>query len=263
MNTTIKVDSVFKEMFLAYMHVKSNIVFDALFAIIAGVILTTLVFKLAGIVKDVLSEGKGFQVKHFFELGKEYMIIMVVIFMLPPFITIFEQLLAYTAEHLVSKIAPEGAYDHNQHILHLLERMKDDFMSMDMVDMVTSGIDKILSGVLMAGIGSFFACAYDYIMHVFMATRYLMLMLMELVGPIAIVCLINNDTRSSFFTWLKGMFGIFMLYPGFIIASVFADEYVANLISADRFPAFILVIFSFILKLSLLATVKAMVNKWL
>ena len=93
-----------------------------------------------------------------------------------------------------------------------------------------------------------------------MATRYLMLLLMELVGPIAIVCLLNDDTRSSFFTWLKGMFGVFMLYPGFIIASVFADEYVANLITADKFPAFI---FSFILKLSLLATVKAMVNKWL
>lgn len=263
MNTTVKVDSIFKEMFLAYAHVKSSLAFDAFLAIIAGGILTTLVFKLATIVKDMLSEGKGFQVKHFFEVGKQYMIIMAVIAMLPPFITVFEQLLAYTAEHLVSNIAPQGAYDHNQHILHLLKRMKDDFLSMDMVDMVTSGIDNILSGVLMAGIGSFFACAYDYIMHVFMATRYLMLLLMELVGPIAIVCLLNDDTRSSFFTWLKGMFGVFMLYPGFIIASVFADEYVANLITADKFPAFILVIFSFILKLSLLATVKAMVNKWL
>lgn len=96
-----------------------------------------------------------------------------------------------------------------------------------------------------------------------MATRYLMLLLMELVGPIAIVCLLNNDTRSSFFTWMKGMFGIFMLYPGFIIASVFADEYTANLISNDDWPPFVLVVFSFILKLSLLATVKAMVNKWL
>ena len=82
-------------------------------------------------------------------------------------------------------------------------------------------------------------------------------------GAVALVCLLNNDTRSSFFTWLKGMFGIFMLYPGFIMASVFADEYTANLISNSVWPAFVLVVFSFILKLSLLATVKAMVNKWL
>lgn len=63
MNTTVKVDSIFKEMFLAYAHVKSSLAFDAFLAIIAGVILTTLVFKLATIVKDMLSEGKGFQVK--------------------------------------------------------------------------------------------------------------------------------------------------------------------------------------------------------
>lgn len=263
MNSEIKVDSVFEDLFQAYTYVKSSIVYDAFFAIIAGIIITTLAFKLAGIVKDMLSDGKGFNAKHFFELGKEYMVIVVVVAMLPVFITLFEQLIAYTAEQLVSGLVPKGAYDHNDHIFHLVDRMKDDFMNTDLVDMVTTGIDKLLSGVLMVGIGSFFACAYDYIMHVFMATRYLMLLLMELVGPIAIVCLLNNDTRSSFFTWMKGMFGIFMLYPGFIIASVFADEYTANLISNDDWPPFVLVVFSFILKLSLLATVKAMVNKWL
>lgn len=115
----------------------------------------------------------------------------------------------------------------------------------------------------MAAVGSFFACAYNYVMHIFVAARYLMVLMMELVGPIAVVCLLNDNTRSSFFTWMKGMFGCFMLYPGFIMASVFADEYTANLITNSVWPAFVLVIFSFILKLALLGTVKAMVNKWL
>ena len=42
---------------------------------------------------------------------------------------------------------------------------------------------------------------------------------------------------------MKGMFGCFMLYPGFIMASVFADEYTANLITNSVWPAFVLVIF--------------------
>ena len=201
--------------------------------------------------------------QHFFELGKEYMAVMLVIIMLPVFVTLFEQLLAYTADNLVSKLTPNGAYDHDDHILRLAVQMIDDCQNMDLADAVVAGIPKVLSGIVMAAIGSFFACAYNYVMHIFVATRYLMVLMMELVGPIAIVCLLNNDTRSSFFTWMKGMFGIFMLYPGFIMASVFADEYTANLISNSVWPAFVLVIFSFILKLTLLATVKSMVNKWL
>lgn len=263
MNPQYKIDYAFQEIFEAYASVKSSIVYDALFAIIAGIILSTLVFRLIGIIKDMISEGKGFSAKHFFEVGKEYMAVMLIIVMLPVFVTLFEQLLAYTADQLVSRLAPSGAYDHDQHILRLAKQMVEDCQNMDLSDAVVVGVPKFLSGILMAAVGSFFACAYNYVMHIFVATRYLMVIMMELVGPIAIVCLLNNDTRSSFFTWLKGMFGIFMLYPGLIMASVFADEYTANLISNSVWPAFVLVIFSFVLKLTLLATVKAMVNKWL
>ena len=255
MNPQYKIDYAFEDIFDAYAYVKTSIVFDALFAIIAGIIITTLVFKLSGIVKDMISEGKGFNTKHFFEVGKEYMAVMLVIVMLPVFVTLFEQLLAYTADQLVNKLAPSGAYNHNDHIFHLAESMIEDSQNMDLADAVVSGPFKAISGI--------FACAYNYVMHIFVANRYLMVLMMELVGPIAIVCLLNNDTRSSFFTWMKGMFGIFMLYPGFIMASVFADEYTAKLITNSVWPAFVLVIFSFILKLSLLATVKSMVNKWL
>lgn len=263
MNPQYKIDYAFEDIFDAYAYVKTSIVFDALFAIIAGIIITTLVFKLSGIVKDMISEGKGFNTKHFFEVGKEYMAVMLVIVMLPVFVTLFEQLLAYTADQLVNKLAPSGAYNHNDHIFHLAESMIEDSQNMDLADAVVSGPFKAISGILMSAIGAFFACAYNYVMHIFVANRYLMVLMMELVGPIAIVCLLNNDTRSSFFTWMKGMFGIFMLYPGFIMASVFADEYTAKLITYSVWPAFVLVIFSFILKLSLLATIKSMVNKWL
>lgn len=257
------IDYAFQDIFEAYVYVKSSIVYDALFAIIAGVIITTLVFKLLGIVKDMVSEGKGFHAKHFFELGKEYMFVMIIVVMLPVFVTLFEQLLAYTADQLVNNLAPGGAYNHNEHILHLAERMVEECQNMDLADAVVVGIPKALSGIIMAAVGSFFACAYNYVMHIFVAARYLMVLMMELVGPIAVVCLLNDNTRSSFFTWMKGMFGCFMLYPGFIMASVFADEYTANLITNSVWPAFVLVIFSFILKLALLGTVKAMVNKWL
>lgn len=64
------IDWAFQDIFEAYAYVKSSIVFDALFAIIAGIILTTLIFKLTGIVKDMIADGKGFNTRHFLSLGK-------------------------------------------------------------------------------------------------------------------------------------------------------------------------------------------------
>ena len=71
--------------------------------------------------------------------------------------------------------------------------------------------------------GNFGGVAYDYLMLVFLCTRYLLLILLEVISPLAIACLYNSDTRRSFYTWARQMVGCYMLYPGFVIASVFSD----------------------------------------
>ena len=79
----------------------------------------------------------------------------------------------------------------------------------------------------------------------------------------AIACLYNSDTRSSFYTWARQMVGCYMLYPGFVIASVFSDLIVVNYVQQRPWSITLMVIFSFLLKLAMLSTVKATVNKWL
>ena len=102
--------------------------------------------------------------------------------------------------------------------------------------------------------------AYDYIMLLFLCTRYLILLLLEIISPIAIACLYNKDTRSSFYTWVKQMLGCYMLYPGFILASVFSDLIVTNYVLQRSWSVLLMVIFSFLLKLTMLGTVKATVT---
>ena len=51
--------------------------------------------------------------------------------------------------------------------------------------------------------------------------------------------------------------------PGFVIASVFSDLIVVNYVQQRPWSITLMVIFSFLLKLAMLATVKATVNKWL
>ena len=43
--------------------------FLAFAALVAGFVITTFVFKLAGIIKEMVHEGKGFNAKQFYELG--------------------------------------------------------------------------------------------------------------------------------------------------------------------------------------------------
>ena len=54
-----------------------------------------------------------------------------------------------------------------------------------------------------------------------------------------------------------------MMYPAFIIVSIFSDLVVKNYIMNTQWPLFIMVIFSFILKTSLLGTAKSTINRWL
>ena len=111
--------------------------------------------------------------------------------------------------------------------------------------------------------GTLFALTYDYITTLFLATRYVILLLLEIVSPVAIACLYNKDLKNSFFVWAKNLFGCYMLYPAFVIVSVFSDLIVKNYIQQDSWPIWIMLFFSIILKTSLLAAAKATVNKWL
>lgn len=193
----------------AYLQIKGMIVVEGFYALVAGFVITTFVFKLAGIIKEMVHEGKGFNAKQFYELGREYILCIALICIMPV--------------------------------------------------LLDTAFDSLLAGA----VGSFGGVAYDYLMLVFLCTRYLILILLEVISPLAIACLYNSDTRSSFYTWARQMVGCYMLYPGFVIASVFSDLIVVNYVQQRPWSVTLMVIFSFLLKLAMLATVKATVNKWL
>ena len=220
----------------AYLQIKGMVVIEGFYALVAGFVITTFVFKLVGIIKEMINEGKGFNAKHFYELGREYIFCIGLICIMPVLLGTLETVLAYGA---------------------------DELMNGDITDIAVNGIDTLKWSLISGTVGSLFGVAYDYIMLLFLCTRYLILLLLEIISPIAIACLYNKDTRSSFYTWVKQMLGCYMLYPGFILASVFSDLIVTNYVLQRSWSVLLMVIFSFLLKLTMLGTVKATVNKWL
>ena len=247
----------------AYLQIKGMIVVEGFYALVAGFVITTFVFKLAGIIKEMVHEGKGFNAKQFYELGREYILCIALICIMPVLLDTLEAVLAYAADRLMESLAAGGVYNPDNIWKKPIEQLFDDLMNSDIIDIAVNGLDTTFNSLLAGAVGSFGGVAYDYLMLVFLCTRYLILILLEVISPLAIACLYNSDTRSSFYTWARQMVGCYMLYPGFIIASVFSDLIVVNYVQQRPWSITLMVIFSFLLKLAMLATVKATVNKWL
>ena len=247
----------------AYLQIKGMIVVEGFYALVAGFVITTFVFKLAGIIKEMVHEGKGFNAKQFYELGREYILCIALICIMPVLLDTLETVLAYAADRLMESLAAGGVYNPDNIWKKPIEQAFDDLMNSDINDIAVNGLDTTFNSLLAGAVGSFGGVAYDYLMLVFLCTRYLILILLEVISPLAIACLYNSDTRSSFYTWARQMVGCYMLYPGFVIASVFSDLIVVNYVQQRPWSITLMVIFSFLLKLAMLATVKATVNKWL
>lgn len=247
----------------AYLQIKGMIVVEGFYALVAGFVITTFVFKLAGIIKEMVHEGKGFNAKQFYELGREYILCIALICIMPVLLDTLETVLAYAADRLMESLAAGGVYNPDNIWKKPIEQAFDDLMNSDIIDIAVNGLDTTFNSLLAGAVGSFGGVAYDYLMLVFLCTRYLILILLEVISPLAIACLYNSDTRSSFYTWARQMVGYYMLYPGFVIASVFSDLIVVNYVQQRPWSITLMVIFSFLLKLAMLATVKATVNKWL
>ena len=247
----------------AYLQIKGMIVVEGFYALVAGFVITTFVFKLAGIIKEMVHEGKGFNAKQFYELGREYILCIALICIMPVLLDTLETVLAYAADRLMESLAAGGVYNPDNIGKKPIEQAFDDLMNSDIIDIAVNGLDTTFNSLLAGAVGSFGGVAYDYLMLVFLCTRYLILILLEVISPLAIACLYNSDTRSSFYTWARQMVGCYMLYPGFVIASVFSDLIVVNYVQQRPWSITLMVIFSFLLKLAMLATVKATVNKWL
>ena len=247
----------------AYLQIKGMIVVEGFYALVAGFVITTFVFKLAGIIKEMVHEGKGFNAKQFYELGREYILCIALICIMPVLLDTLETVLAYAADRLMESLAAGGVYNPDNIWKKPIEQAFDDLMNSDIIDIAVNGLDTTINSLLAGAVGSFGGVAYDYLMLVFLCTRYLILILLEVISPLAIACLYNSDTRSSFYTWARQMVGCYMLYPGFVIASVFSDLIVVNYVQQRPWSITLMVIFSFLLKLAMLSTVKATVNKWL
>ena len=116
---------------------------------------------------------------------------------------------------------------------------------------------KSLTGVVMA-IGVFiFKWTYTF----FILGRYMWLLMLELVAPIAIVLIVHENTRSYFYSWLKNMIICYLLIPFFLLADRFSNEvagfFMEGCASAGQASVFIVVCVGVWVKIKMFSTVRS------
>lgn len=62
-----------------------------------------------------------------------------------------------------------------------------------------------------------------YLYFFFCAGRYLWLLMLEIMAPLALVCILDDNTKQYFMAWLKNMLICYLLIPFFLLADVFGE----------------------------------------
>ncbi len=256
-------EEVYSKVNDAYLQIRELIVLDGFRWLIAGIIITTFVFRLVSVYKEMVSEGKGFDAKHFYELGREYIFAIAIICLIPILLPILEKIMSSAADELTRSLVESGFYNHDSVMFEPCSALLEKQMDKGLLGATLSLPEFILDSALSMTVGAFMAKLYDYITIIFICTRYLCLLLLEVVSPIAIALYYNQDTRNSFYTWVKSIFTCYMLYPAYVIASVFSDMIVKNYIINTSWPALVIIFFGLFLKFNMLKTVRSLVHRWL
>lgn len=85
---------------------------------------------------------------------------------------------------------------------------------------ITDWIWKGLTAIVMS-VGVFL---FKYTYTFYIIGRYMWLLMLELIAPVAIVLMIHENTRSYFYTWVRNMLLCYLLIPFFLLADIFANE---------------------------------------
>lgn len=105
----------------------------------------------------------------------------------------------------------------------------------------------------------FLAVIVRWMYGVFLCSRFLYLLLLEFVYPIAFVCLFSEEHAKWFYSWVGHMCVCYLMIPAFLLANAFADGLVL-LVFNDPYT-FFGIMMQFVLKLSLLGAAKMWVFK--
>lgn len=219
----------------AYTQTKSYIVYDSFQTIMIALVLFLLFTKLWEEYQKNIGSGKRFDIAAYWGQMRIYVLACFIASSSGLVFSLTESVCADLQDALVTGINGDSSEAVNS--LTQLVNKQEERVSSQMILGISfdeigplSFIYKALSGLLL-GLGiSLFKYTYTF----FILGRYMYLMMLELVAPIAIVLIIHDSTRSYFYSWLKNMIICYLLIPLFLLADKFSNEVALALVSGQE-----------------------------
>lgn len=219
----------------AYTQTKGYIVYDSFQTIMIALVLFLLFTKLWEEYQKNIGSGKRFDIAAYWGQMRIYVLACFIASSSGLVFSLTESVCADLQDALVTGINGDSSEAVNS--LTQLVNKQEERVSSQMILGISfdeigplSFIYKALSGLLL-GLGIFL---FKYTYTFFILGRYMYLMMLELVAPIAIVLIIHNSTRSYFYSWLKNMIICYLLIPLFLLADKFSNEVALALVSGQE-----------------------------
>lgn len=251
-----KTEVTIEEIHQAYEIVRESIAVDS-FRMLVGVFLgVTLVSRIISTYKEVDSNDDGAPaMKDFKNMIYQYALLLVVVVLMPFLLGIletgFEKIMAAMQDKMGG-----AKYDVTDLFLKPLEAELTHMIDSNFLSAIVHPVGKLIDYTLSFIVGGIGAAFYKYTIVIFIAGRYMFLLLLELISPVAIACFYNEGTRSYFYQWCKSLLACYLMVPAFLLASQFSDCIVCLFVMGTVWPITTQILFSLALKLTLLGIVK-------
>lgn len=251
----------------AYSYTKEYIVYDSFQTIMVAIVFFLSFLKFYEIYTKCAEESKQLNFSSYWSQIKVYVLVCFVAGASGSIFTMIEAVLGDLQTALVSDLGGDSSSKASDTLnwlvnsqTSLIESKTMQGLSLDNI-WIVKFFWQACSGFLM-GIGVFL---FKYTYTFFILGRYMWLLLLELIAPIAIILIIHENTRSYFYTWLKNMIICYLLIPMFLLADCFSNE-VALLFVAGKESAGTVAIFTSIavavwVKIKMFAIVRSRSNQ--
>lgn len=202
-------------------------------------------------------EEKGWKV--FFDVAKEYLLITLFIAIFPFFLHYLELVLGGVQEYVSSNFNASVEMSADAYIAKSIGEYIDESANEDkgaLDSIFAFSILDIADTLLGITLSTFLLQINKYLYFFFCAGRYLWLLMLEIVSPVAIVCVLDDKTSDIFKAWLKNMFLCYMLIPFFLLADLAGELAIKILASTSLLFAYntyglLAILGTLILKISL------------
>lgn len=204
----------------AYRSLKFSTFPVTLYAMSFGIVT---VWMVVNIVKnlDTIRDAKTNRVdmRALFSLCTPYIIGSTFAVAVPAIISLLEYGFAQIGEELMSQV-PISKADTIEKALReeMVQKASEDSSFLSGFDIVES-----LELILITIVKPTMFLIEQWLFGIATAGRFLYLMLLEVVAPLAVCSAISKNTESYFYTWCKHMLACYLLLPAFALAVAFAD----------------------------------------